>query len=191
MLLRALFRYRIAGHRIRGGIATANDCPRVGRGAPVQEFLDVAIHTRAKRHSATAGVAYRVGADLIEGPTGEEHCYAHRADDVIEYDIAGGVFSCAQTWADAIEEAETRRNSQFYRDVRIALPCELPRKRQLDLARQWSDYLAERYETSVLYAVHRPARKSDQRNIHGHMLLPTRKLSAEGFIRERREDPGH
>ena len=146
----------------------------------MQEYFDVALHGRSREHSATAGVAYRVGQDLVEGPTGEEHLYGHREKDVLEHDIVGGTFESPQAWADAIEDAETRVNSQFYRDIKLALPCELSQECQVELARQWSASLADRYHTSVLFAVHRADGKGDQRNTHAHCLLPTRQLSSPG-----------
>ena len=146
----------------------------------MQEYFDVAIHSRSRRHSATAGVAYRVGLDLVEAPTGEEHLYGHREDDVLAHGIVGGDFADPQSWADAIEAAETRSNSQFYRDIKLALPHELAQERQVELAREWSASLAEQYGSSVLYAVHRADGKGDQRNVHAHCLLPTRQLSSPG-----------
>ena len=146
----------------------------------MQEYFDVALHGRSREHSATAGVAYRVGQDLVEGPTGEEHLYGHREKDVLEHDIVGGTFESPQAWADAIEDAETRVNSQFYRDIKVALPCELSQECQVELARQWSASLADRYHTSVLFAVHSADGKGDQRNAHAHCVLPTRQLSSPG-----------
>ena len=141
--------------------------------------LKVSIHSRGRGHSATAGVAYRCGVDLIDLPDGKAHEYGHRKDEVIKHGIACGDFDSPQEWANAIEESETRINSQFYRDIQLGLPHELDEDKQIQLAREWAVEKANEYGTSACWAVHRPSEAGDERNCHAHILLATRKLTAE------------
>ena len=144
-------------------------------------YLGVSLHRRSQRHSATAAVAYRVGLDLHDVHTGELHAYGHRDDEVLKHGIEGGAFKEPQAWADAIERAETRKNSQFFRDFQCAIPHELARGDQIELAQRFAGQLAAKYDTSVMWAVHKAAdhEDADSRNVHAHIVLPTRALASE------------
>ena len=108
------------------------------------------------------------------------HRYSRRADEVVRFEIVGGQFESIQSWADAIEAAEHRSDSQLYRDLVVGLPAELSLDAQLLLAGAWVDCLAEHFRTSILYSVHRPSPDGDNRNFHLHAMLPTRHLAACG-----------
>lgn len=143
--------------------------------------LVIRIHSRSKGHTAAAGIAYRCAVDLIDKDSGEIHRYSKgRGSDVIDSGIVGGNFADLQEFSDAIEAAEKRSDAQLFRDVVCALPCELPAFRQVALAREWARHLADRYFTAVVYAVHRPSPEGDERNVHVHVLLPTRSLGKHG-----------
>ena len=138
--------------------------------------LKVSIHSRGKGHSATAGIAYRVGANLIDLDA-NWHNFSRRKPEVIEHGLAGGDFDDPQEWAHAIEATETRKNSQLYRDVQLGLPHELDEDKQIRLAREWAGAKAAEYGTSACWAVHRPSEEGDGRNTHAHILLATRTLT--------------
>lgn len=143
--------------------------------------LVIQVHSRSKGHTAAAGIAYRCASDLVDKGSGELHRYSRgRGSDVIDSGIIGGRFASLQEYADAIEAAEKRRDAQLFRDVVAALPCELPTARQVDLARGWASHLAGEYSTAVVFAVHRPSLEGDERNVHVHVVLPTRSLGMDG-----------
>ena len=139
-------------------------------------------HSRAQGHSAAAAVAYRCGLVLTCTRTGERHDFTRRAqrEDVAAYGLAGGRFESPAAFTAAIESAEKRRNSRICRDVQMALPAELDDDSRIRLTKAFAAELAERYATAACWAVHRPDRRSDRRNHHAHILLPTRALAGDG-----------
>ena len=144
--------------------------------------IAVRPHSRAQGHSTAAAVAYRCGLALTCERTGERHDFTRRAqrDDVAAYGLAGGHFESPAAFAAAVESAEKRRNSRICRDVQIALPIELDDPSRIQLAEAFAGELAERYGTATCWAVHRPDQRSDQRNHHAHIILPTRELAGDG-----------
>jgi hypothetical protein len=111
---------------------------------------------------------------------------------VHDYTRRGGVLSaevvappgCAaldreRLWQ-AAEAAERRKDARTAREVRIALPAELDAEACRDLARRFGQWLAERYRTAVDVAVHAPDPAGDERNVHAHILMPTREMGADG-----------
>ena len=75
------------------------------------------------------------------------------------------------------------------RDVQMALPCELGEQDQVALTRRFAAALCDRYGTTVSWAVHRPRQcregedpedAPDPRNVHAHIVLPTRTVTASG-----------
>ena len=144
--------------------------------------ISVRPHSRAQGHKVAAAVAYRCGLALTCERTGERHDFTRRAqrDDVAAYGLSGGGFESPAAFAAAVESAEKRRNSRICRDVQIALPAELDAPSRIELAEAFAAELAERYGTAACWAVHRPDRRSDQRNHHAHIILPTRGLAGDG-----------
>ena len=150
--------------------------------------LDVRAHSRTRGHSVAAALAYRLGCDLIDSRTGTRHAYRRRTQrgDVVATGFCYGAHApawnreSAQEFSDALEQAERRINSVVCRDVEISLPHELTPEQREGLAAQWADFLATRYTTAVAYAVHRPDRRSDERNHHVHCLISTRALGRDG-----------
>ena len=150
--------------------------------------MDVRAHSRSKGHSVAAALAYRLGCDLVDSRTGTRHAYRRRTQrgDVVATGFCYGAHApawnreSAQEFSDALEQAERRINSVVCRDVEISLPHELTPEQREGLAAQWADFLATRYTTAVAYAVHRPDRRSDERNHHVHCLISTRALGRDG-----------
>ena len=141
--------------------------------------ISIRVHTRSKGHSAAAGLAYRMGVDLVDSRTGVEHLYARRTKygDIVGCGMAGaGAFGDVAALAVAIEAAEKRKNSSLMRDVQVALPWELNDKQCADLTAEFSALLAQRYRTHTAWSVHRPDKRGDARNTHSHIVVPTREL---------------
>ena len=145
--------------------------------------ISIRVHTRSKGHSAAAGLAYRMGVDLVDPRTGVEHLYARRTryGDIVDCGMSGaGLFGDVAALAAAIEAAEKRKNSSLMRDVQIALPWELNDEQCVALTSEFSELLARRYRTHTAWSVHRPDKRGDARNKHGHIAVPTRELDAVG-----------
>ena len=150
--------------------------------------MSIRAHTRSKGHCVAAALAYRIGCEVTDSRTGIRHDFSRRAQrgDVVASGFSYGAQAPAwnrndvQAFADALEGAERRKNSIVCRDVEIALPHELAPKKREALAARWAQHLASRYNAAVAYAVHRPDRRSDERNHHVHCLMSTRALGKDG-----------
>lgn len=142
--------------------------------------------SRSGGRSAVAAIAYRTASLLTnerDGLThdftakqGVDHCEIILPDD-IEADWA---LDRARLW-NAAEAAEHRRDARVAREFEIALPHELERRDQLDLARAFAQDLADRYGAAVDFAIHVPLAKSDRRNVHAHVMMTTRDVTPDGF----------
>ena len=146
--------------------------------------LSVSVVSRSTGRSAVAAAAYRAGARLRDERTGQLHDYTRRSGVLAAEVIAppGCVTLDRERLWQAAEAAERRRDARTAREVRIALPAELDAEACRDLARQYAQWVAERYRTAVDVAVHAPDRSGDQRNRHAHLLLPTREVGADGAL---------
>ena len=149
------------------------------------------MHSRRHGHSAAAAWAYRSGRCYTCARTGAVHDYrprSRRSDDVVETGLAWteeikGTPALArdeQLLLDAIECAERRRDAKILRDIQLALPPGLGIEVLGELVRAYAQWVANEYGTLVMWAIHRPGRRGDQRNIHAHILVPTRALAASG-----------
>jgi hypothetical protein len=56
-----------------------------------------------------------------------------------------------------------------------------------DCAMKIARHLADNHLILVDFAIHKPGRKGDQRNFHCHFLLPTRRITPDGFGEKARE----
>ena len=148
--------------------------------------IAVRVHTRTRGHSAAAALAYRAGVRLRDSRTGDVHDYRLRARrGVVASGIAGGgdtpIGTDLQTLADAIENAERRRDSCIARDVQPAIPIELTEEDdRVKLVCTFAEKISARYGTVVAWAVHRSDARSDARNAHAHVIVPTRTLDDQG-----------
>ena len=150
--------------------------------------MSIRAHSRSKGHCVAAALAYRIGCEITDSRTGIRHDFSRRAQrgDVVASGFSYGAQAPAwnrndvQAFADALEGAERRKNSIVCRDVEIALPHELAPEKREALAARWAQHLASRYNAAVAYAVHRPDRRSDERNHHVHCLMSTRALGKDG-----------
>jgi ATP-dependent exoDNAse (exonuclease V) alpha subunit len=79
------------------------------------------------------------------------------------------------------ERAEHRRDSRVAREFTVALPFELNPAQRTQLARTFSQELADRYGVAVDLAIHEPRAGGDPRNYHAHLLATTREVTPEGL----------
>ena len=92
----------------------------------------------------------------------------------------------AALW-NAVEAAETRKNSQVAREIRVALPAELDHGQRVELVREFCqrEFVARGMVADI--ALHAPGREGDDRNHHAHILLTTREIGPEGFGAKNRD----
>lgn len=147
--------------------------------------------SRSQGRSATAAAAYRVAERIEDRRTGLTFDYAARGGvdhtETLAPDHAPDwVRDRSELW-NRVEEAETRKNSQVAREVRVALPAELTHAQRVDLVRDFAQ--AQFVDRGMIadIALHAPGRDGDDRNHHAHILLTTREIGPEGFTSKNRD----
>ena len=148
--------------------------------------LRATMISRSQGRSATAAAAYRVAERIEDRRTGLTFDYAARGGvdhtEILAPDHAPDwVRDRSELW-NRVEEAETRKNSQVAREVRVALPAELTHAQRLELVREFvrSQFVDRGMVADI--ALHAPGRIGDERNHHAHILLTTREVDAEGSV---------
>ena len=153
--------------------------------------LRASVISRSQGRSATASIAYRAAERIEDRRTGLVFDYAARGGvdhaEILAPDHAPDwVRDRSELW-NRVEEAETRKNSQVAREVRVALPSELSHGERVELVRDFarSQFVARGMVADI--ALHAPGRAGDERNHHAHILLTTREVDAEGFTTKNRD----
>ncbi len=152
-------------------------------------FLQISSIGRGAGRSSTQAAAYRAGERVRDERTGQLHNFTRRRD-VLHTEILVPERLSAEPleWArnrerlwNVAEHAEKRHNSLVAREFQVTLPHELDGPRRIELARNFSREIAERYGVAVDLAVHAPRPDSDPRNFHAHLLATTRALTPAGL----------
>ena len=153
--------------------------------------LRATMISRSAGRSATAAAAYRSATHIEDHRTGLSFDYRARSG-VDHVEILAPVH--APDWAhdratlwNAVEMAETRKNSQVAREVRVALPAELDRAQRVELVRDFCQRQFVDRGMVADIALHAPGREGDDRNHHAHILLTTREIGPEGFTTKNRD----
>ncbi len=153
--------------------------------------LRASMISRSQGRSATAAAAYRVAERIEDRRTGLVFDYAARSGvdhiEILAPDHAPDwVRDRSELW-NRVEEAETRKNSQVAREVRVALPDELTHAQRVALVRDYAQ--AQFVDRGMVadIALHAPGREGDERNHHAHILLTTREIGPEGFTTKNRD----
>lgn len=150
------------------------------------------VFSRSDGHSAVAAAAYRAGAVLHDERRGFTHRYHNRKGVVASFILTPS--QAPETTRDrvtlwnAVEAAETRKNSRVAREIILALPHELPAPAREALARDMSLWLVERYNVAVDTSLHSPVDGDghDPRNHHAHLLFTTREVTKDGLGKKTR-----
>lgn len=150
------------------------------------------MFSRADGHSAVAAAAYRAGAVLHDERRGFTHRYHNRKGVVASFILTPP--QAPETTRDrvllwnAVEAAESRKNSRVAREIILALPHELPAPAREALARDMSLWLVERYNVAVDTSLHSPVAGDghDPRNHHAHLLFTTREVTKDGLGKKTR-----
>lgn len=153
--------------------------------------LRATMISRSQGRSATAASAYRVAERIEDRRTGLVFDYAARGGvdhtEILAPDHAPDwVRDRSELW-NRVEEAETRKNSQVAREVRVALPDALTHAQRLELVR---DFVGSQFVDRGMVAdiaLHATGRIGDERNHHAHILLTTREVDASGFTVKNRD----
>lgn len=153
--------------------------------------LSVKAISRSAGRSATASAAYRAGEMIIDERTGACFDYSRKAGVqsttiVLPDGAPDWASDRAKLW-NAAEQKETRKNSTVAREFEIALPAELSAEERARLAVDFAREIVLKHGCAADVAIHAPNPLGDQSNHHAHILLSTRRLSADGFTQKTRE----
>lgn len=162
-----------------------------GRGGPFLFRVEMKTVKRSAGHSATAAAAYRSGARIVDERTGEIHDYRKKrgiiSSRIILPDNApANLENRANLW-NAAEAAENRKNSVTAREILLSLPADLSPDQRADLALSFGEWLSNTYQVAADVSLHAPDRHGDNRNHHAHILMTTRRVTADGFGEKTRE----
>ena len=142
--------------------------------------------SRSSGRSAVAAIAYRAAEKLTNDRDGLVHDY--RAKQGVEHSeivLPDGVDvdwarDRSQLW-NAVEKREVRKDARVGREFVLALPHELSAEQRLELTREFSRGLVERYGAAVDFSIHQPHEMGDVRNHHAHVMMTTRQVTNEGL----------
>lgn len=149
--------------------------------------LSVKAVSRSEGRTATAAAAYRSGALITDGRTGEVHDYRRKrgivhAEMVLPADPAFAWAADRAALWNAAEAAERRKDACVAREYEVALPAELSDEQRRRLVLQFAQAMADEEGFAVDVAIHRPGRDGDSRNHHAHILRTTRKVAEDGTL---------
>ena len=139
------------------------------------------VISRGQGRSATAAAAYRAAERICDRRTGLEHDYERkrgvvRSEVLLPRDAPELYRDRCELW-NAVEAAETRSNSRLSREFELALPRELCRDEQFELARGW----AERELVSRGMCADVCMHDRGDGNPHVHIMCTTREAGPDGF----------
>ena len=149
--------------------------------------LSAEIIGRSSGRSATAAAAYRAAERIFDRRTGLEHDYSRkqgvvRSEVLLPRDAPELYRDRSELW-NAVEESERRSNSQLAREFNAALPRELSRGDQWELARSW----AERELVGRGMCADLCMHDRGDGNPHVHIMATTREVGPDGFTAKNRE----
>lgn len=145
------------------------------------------VISRGQGRSATAAAAYRAAERIYDRRTGLEHDYERkrgvvRSEVLLPRDAPELFRDRSELW-NAVEAAERRRDSQVAREYELALPRELCRDEQFELARGW----AERELVSRGMCADVCMHDRGDGNPHAHIMATTREAGPDGFGAKNRD----
>lgn len=151
-------------------------------------FAQVSIHSRSKGHSALAASSYRSGVRLYDSRVGQTHDFSSRHGvvhtEIILPDGTNFAFMDREYLWNAAEAAEKRKDAQVCKDIVLALPKELNREQQIELAKRFAvtHFVANGLPADIALHDHGDG------NPHAHILIPTRRLEQDRFSKYKARD---
>lgn len=148
----------------------------------------VKVISRTTGRSSSGAAAYRSGEKIKDEKTGMTHDYTRKSGVVhTEIMIAENIperLRDRETLWNEIEFVEKRKDAQLAREIEMALPVELDRKKQVELVR---DFVQGNFTSEGMIADIAIHDKNDG-NPHAHVMLTMRKFDAEkgGFANKDR-----
>ncbi|MDE2422580.1 MAG: MobA/MobL family protein [Betaproteobacteria bacterium] len=153
--------------------------------------FNMSLIQRSKNESAVVAAAYRSGTSIKSLRDNKVKNFSSKKGVVFSAIYAPAnapqwVYDRSALWNGA-EAAENRKNSSLAREIRYALPCELPLDTNIELVKVLVEKLIEEHQVVVDANIHLANEKGDQRNIHVHLLMTTRRVDNTGLTNKTRE----
>ena len=154
--------------------------------------LSVQFISRSDRRSAVAAAAYRAGDRLADERGKTVYDYTRKGgvahSEIMAPETAPGWVHDRESLWNEVEKSETRINSQVAKEIQLSLPAELNAEQRLALTRAFvqENFVAKGMVADV--AIHAPPREGDERNHHAHVMLTTREIGPDGFVRTKNRD---
>lgn len=150
------------------------------------------IIKRSSGRSAVAAAAYRAGEKLHDERLNQTHDYSRRTGvdhtEILAPDLAPSwVFDREDLW-NRVEGHEKRKDSQVARELRFAIPREVPPADRIRLVRDYvrSSFVARGMVADI--ALHNKTASDGREQPHAHVMLSMRVLTKEGFGPKSRHD---
>jgi MobA/MobL family/Large polyvalent protein-associated domain 7 len=151
--------------------------------------LEAKVFSRSRGESAVEKAAYRAGMRLTDLRTGEIHDYT-RKQHVEHREILAPrgapewAFKREQLW-NRVEAAESRKDAQVARELRLTLPRELSLDQQIALTREWCESQYVSNGMIADFAIHSPPASDGGEQPHAHIMLTMRPLDGDAFSRKK------
>jgi len=141
--------------------------------------------------SAVAASAYRAGESVKNEKTGEIHDYSKKkgvvySEIILPKNAPKWMENRSKLWSE-LEKKDDRINSQFCREINIALPVELTQQQNIRLTKYYVEYFTEQ-GLACDVAIHYPKPKkiripyiAKPENPHAHIVVGLRYVTPEGW----------
>ena len=135
-----------------------------------------------KTGNISASVAYRIGESIESAEDGKLRHANRNAKDVTHKEVMNWD-GTAQDLCNAIENSEKRVDAKLGREIMVALPKELNDEQRIQLTRDFTEKMIEKFGFAAIVALHRPGFKRDENgrrtketngNHHAHIMTTTR-----------------
>ncbi len=152
--------------------------------------------SRSEGRSAVACAAYRSGEKLVCNYYGKEQDYTRKTGvehtQIYAPENTRNELLDRQTLWNAVEQVETRKDSNLAREFEIAFPCELNAEQRKEMLNELCIELVKRHGVIVDAAIHAPHTEggSDDRNYHAHIMFTGRQIDigTGNFAKKRNRD---
>ncbi len=118
-------------------------------------------------------IAYIDRSISIHPRTGRIYNYSRQSADVVAIGLVGWRGDRASLIADATS-SERRWDACEGREIIVALPEENDDEENLRLLAACANFFVEEYGVAAAYALHRPPKKGNGKNKHGHVAISAR-----------------
>lgn len=150
-------------------------------------FLRVAKISRGTGATACARTAYVMRSRIHDPRIAVTHDYRKKGDaDILSSGVVGWNGN-TESLAQAMSRAEKRGDACEGRSVILAVPHELSIPQSATLVSDWCHSLNRRHGVACAWVIHAPDEAGDDRNIHAHVIVTSRRSHGSALTEKARE----